>query len=106
MNEANKQAILSGIRSILAIIGGVVTAHGYASDETAKEIIGAIMAVVPIIWGIWDKYQSERKTAAREAVAVNAGVALANSAPTNLPPVHPADVPAVIAEFSPPKESK
>lgn len=101
MNEATKQALLSAIRSVLIIFGSILTAHGYASDETVKEVIGALMAVVPIVWGVWDKYRSENKTAAREVVAVNAGVALANAAPTNLPPVHPDDVPAVIQEFSP-----
>lgn len=106
MNEATKQAILSAVRSILIIFGSIITAHGYASDESVKEVIGALMAAIPIAWGVWDKYQVERKAAAREAVALNAGIAVVNASPTNVSPVHPAEAPAIIKEFSPQKEGK
>lgn len=104
MNEVTKQALLSVVRSSLMILGSLLVAHGYASKELVNEVVGALMAGIPAAWGVWDKYQAERKTAAREVVAVNAGVALSNSTPAIVPPVHPTDVPAVIQEFSTPKE--
>ena len=59
------------------------------------------MAAIPIAWGIWDKYRTEARAQAREVVAVNAGIAEANAATANIPPVPAEAVPAIIEKHSP-----
>lgn len=100
MDDATKQAILSAIRSLLAIAGGALAAHGVINEAIVNEVIGAVMTVIPIAWGIWDKYNAERKTAVREVAAVNAGIA-AQSSGTVGETARPADVPQIIKDFAP-----
>jgi len=100
MDEATKQALLSAIRSILAAIGGVLVAKGYTDDQTLQTVIGAVMTIIPIVWGIAHKYQTERQAKAREAVALNAGIAMVNAAPSNVSPVSAENAPAVIKQFT------
>lgn len=106
MNEAAKLAVMSVVRSSLIAAGGYAVAKGWITASGLEQIVGAILVLATAMWGAIDKYIAERKAVAREAVAVNAGIAAANASPVNIPSVHPIDVPAVIAEFSPPKEGK
>lgn len=106
MNDATKLATMSVLRSILIAAGGYAVAKGWVAESNVEQTVGTVLVFVTAVWGVIDKYLAERKAAEREAVAVNAGIAAANASPTNIPPVHPVDVPAVIAEFSPPKETK
>ena len=77
MNDANTQALLSAIRSLLMVIGGVLASHGFLSESAVNEAIGAVMVILPAAYGIWDKYRAEAKTQVRETAAVQAGIAAA-----------------------------
>lgn len=101
MDDASKQAILSAIRSILIAIGSILGAKGYADDATVQAMIGAVMVILPVLWGVWDKYQAEHKTAAREVVAVNAGIKKADATTGPTPPASPEAAKAIIATFAP-----
>lgn len=102
MDDATKQSILSAFRSILVAIGSVLTAKGYVDDVTWNLLLGAAMVIGPAAWGIWDKFHAEQKTQQREAVAVNAGVALSNQSPEPTPPVTKEEAKEVIAAFAVP----
>lgn len=101
MNDANNQALLSAIRTLLAAAGAWMATHKYIDATAVNEIIGAIMVIVPIAWGVWDKYRAEAATKAREAVAVNVGIAVADRTAGLTAPVPAANVPAVIEAFAP-----
>jgi len=98
MNEASKQALLSALRSILIAAGSSL---GLLSETTLNEVVGAVMVIIPIAWGIWDKFRAEAATQARETVAVNVGIAVADRTAGATPPVPSANVPAVIEAFAP-----
>lgn len=74
--DPNTQAMLSAVRSILIGIGGILAAHGITAvgGVSIESIIGIITMILPLLWGVFQKYQAERKTQARETVAVQAGV--------------------------------
>ena len=101
MNDAQKQALLSSVRTLLAAAGAWMATHKYIDADAVNEIIGAIMIIVPIGWGVWDKYRSEAATKAREAVAVNVGIAVADRTVGVTASVPAAKVPAVIEAFAP-----
>jgi hypothetical protein len=105
MDDASKQALLSAIRSLLIVIGGAMAAHGFINETLVTELVGPIMAIIPIVWGVWDKFNAEKKAAVREVAAVNAGVAVAATGTVG-PTVRPADVPEIIKEFAPPTPPK
>lgn len=97
MNTATTQALLSVLRSLLIVAGSWVTAKGYLSEGNTSELIGAIMVLVPVLWGVWQKYNSERKTKVREVTAVNVGIVVADQTVGPTPPVSAVVVPALIA---------
>lgn len=70
MSDVVMQSILSAIRSILIAIGAVMTILGWVDDVTVQAAIGAIMVILPAIWGVINKILSERRTKVREEVAV------------------------------------
>lgn len=72
MTDVDRQALMSALRSILIAVGAALTAHGYLNEATANELVGAVLTIAPIIWGIADKYASERHTVAREVAAAAA----------------------------------
>lgn len=74
MDETAKNALLSAIRTLLGALGGFLAAHGILDQSTAQDVVGAIMVIIPIAWGMWAKYEDERAAKEREKVAVQAGV--------------------------------
>lgn len=60
MDEAQKQALFSAIRSVLVAVGGVVTAKGYADDALVQGVIGVVMMILPAIWGVWAGWKKEK----------------------------------------------
>jgi len=101
MDEASKQALLSALRSILIVIGGTFTARGIMSSEMVDQIVGAMMVILPAAWGIWQKFSAEKKAKAREAIAVNIGIAVADRTPGLTPAVAAINAPEVIEAFAP-----
>ena len=100
-DEAHKQAAWSAVRTLLAAVGAWMATHKYIDADAVNEIVGAVMIIGPLVWGVWDKYKTEAKTKAREAVAVNVGIAVADRTAGLTAPVPPANVPAVIEAFAP-----
>lgn len=100
MDDANRQALLSALRSLFIVIGGAMAAHGVISETLWTQVSGPIVALIPIIIGIWDKYNAEKKTAAREVIAVQAGIAAKASGEVGIM-ARPADVPQLIKDFAP-----
>ena len=96
MTDATIQALLSVLRSLLIVGGSWLTANGYLSGGNVEQLIGAICVLLPLLWGAIQKYHAERKTQAREAVALNVGVIVANGTEGQAPAVPPAVVPALI----------
>lgn len=74
MDEASKQALLSVVRSILLAVGTVLTTRGVLNADMVNQIVGAVTVAAPVLWGIWDKYRSEKKTQARVTEAAVTGV--------------------------------
>lgn len=85
MDEAAKNAILGVIRSILVVLGTALTTKGILMGDQANSIIGPIMTMAPIAWGIYDKYRAEKKIKLRENTAMNEGLELVN-APAKVTP--------------------
>lgn len=79
MNDVTKQAVLSVTRSLLIMLGSVLATKGVVNAETAEAAIGVVTVVLPAVWGVWDKYQAERKTQEREVAAVKMGADLVRS---------------------------
>lgn len=100
MDETQKQAVLSAVRTLLGVAGGYLVGKGLVTEEVMAQVIGAVMALVPLAWGMWNAKRSEEKTKAREVVAVNVGIAVADSTAGPTPPVSKEETPHVIAEHS------
>lgn len=102
-DESLQQALLSLLRTALAVGGGVLIGKGVIDAATFEQVSAALLVLAPAAWGAWEKYKSEQRTKAREVVAVNAGVALAKLEPPAVGiTVRPADVPQIIKDFAPP----
>lgn len=101
MNDANKQAVFSAVRSILIALGSMLVARGYIDDGTAQSMIGAAMVILPLVWGVLDKYLSEQKTKDREVIAVNAGIIVADITDGPTPKATPETAKAIIEVFAP-----
>jgi F0F1-type ATP synthase assembly protein I len=103
MDEVTKQSVLSAVRSLLIMAGGSLATHGYINEGSVNEIVGSVMVILPVVWGIWNKFATEKKTVAREVTAVNAGIAAGTSGEVG-ETIRPADAPAIIQKFAPPTE--
>lgn len=101
MDEGQKQALFSAIRSLLVVGGTWAVAHGYATDAMVTEIIGAIAVIGPILYGVYQKFEAERLTKVREAKAVNVGIAIADATPGTTPAIAAENVPQIIAAVPP-----
>lgn len=72
-NGAHTQAALSSLRTILAVAGGFAVGRGWITTEQSAEIIGVLVALVPLVWGVWNSYTTEAKAQVREADALVVG---------------------------------
>lgn len=97
MNEASKQAFFSALRTLAGALGGYFVGKGYMDEATAAALGVLAMIAAPLLWGMVEKFQSEKKTEAREAVALNAGIRIADATEGPTPAVAPASVKAVLA---------
>lgn len=100
MENTQQASIFSAVRHTLGAIGGYVVGKGWASEEVVMQLIGAALAIIPLLWGIWDKYNTERKARAREVVAVNVGIAVADRTYGVTPPVSETKAPQIIEDFA------
>lgn len=55
-----KKTIVCGIiRALLASAGGAVTTSGFMDEDTANQVIGAIMVIVAAIWSAIEKWRGK-----------------------------------------------
>lgn len=101
MDNATLQALLSAVRSVLIAIGATLVARGYLTNENANEITGGLLVIVPLLWGIAQKFWSERQTKTREVIAVNSGIVVADATVGQTPSVAPVDVPTLLDVIGP-----
>lgn len=101
MTEESKQAALSVFRSLLLTAIAWAAGKGWITEALGTDLLGAIMVIATAAWGAWDKIQSERKTKAREAVAVNVGITVADRTAGPTPLVPAASTQDVIAHVAP-----
>jgi FtsH-binding integral membrane protein len=78
VDETSKAALLSALRTLLAAGGAWMATHQYIDSAMANEIVGAVMIIIPLVWGAYDKFKVERETKQRETAAVNAGIVIAD----------------------------
>lgn len=64
--------ILSAIRAVLAAGGGYVIGKGWVTAAGWDTVLGAVMVLVPVVWGIWAKQPSSPEA---KAVAEKVGAA-------------------------------
>ena len=103
MNEVQKAQLLSALRTTLAAIGGYAVGQKWVSQETLDLLLNHVLPVAVMVgvavWGMRNARKSEEKAVVREAVAVNAGAALASGDGRIEPPVPAARVPEVIQTY-------
>jgi hypothetical protein len=73
LDDVQKEQAFSAIRTLLAVGSGFLVGHGYFNEVQATEIGGAIMTLVPVAWGIYQKRQAAQKSDERAQAAYNAG---------------------------------
>jgi hypothetical protein len=73
MDDVTKESLLSVARIILGAAGGALITHGYLNEAEWTQVAGILTALAPVIWGIINKQNSEKKTQIRVAEAYNAG---------------------------------
>lgn len=100
MNDASKQAFFSALRTLAGALGGYFVGKGVMDEATAAALGVLVMIVAPLIWGMVEKFQNERKTEARVEVALNAGIRMADANEGPTPAVAPASVKAVLATIA------
>lgn len=53
-----RAAILSGVRHLLGIIGGVLVNKGVLDATASQDIIGGVLALTALIWGPYDEHRA------------------------------------------------
>ena len=102
MEPVTQAALFSAVRAAMLIVGTIAAALGHhVADETLSEVAGALTVMIAFGWGIWDKYQAERATKAREVVAVNVGKVVADATPGPTPLSTPAQAAVLIEQIAP-----
>ena len=71
--QPNQDQVMTLVRSALVIIGTVLVMLGKTSDGNWQIISGSIMAIVPIVWGLFDRTQASTvaKVAAMKGTEVS-----------------------------------
>jgi len=93
----NQEQVLSALRTLLAYGAGVAVAHGWLTENTATQLVGAGVVLVPLIWGMVAQMNANKVKAA----AAVPGVAAVKLAPTADP-----SLTAVANDPAQPKVSK
>jgi ABC-type nickel/cobalt efflux system permease component RcnA len=63
MTPEQRAAALGLLRHVLTALGGIAVHHGYVSQESAMEIMGAILVIVPAAWSCAEKFARARAPA-------------------------------------------
>jgi hypothetical protein len=101
VNPALAQALLSALRSTLISVGGGLVLKGFISADALEKLVGALVVLLPALWGVYQKITAERQAELREVVAVHVGMVVADDTTGPTPPIAPLEVPALIATVGP-----
>jgi hypothetical protein len=101
MNRAITPAILSALRWAMAVGGAYVVTKGLMTQESFDQLLGALVVIVPLVWGALQKFAAERAAKKRETVAVAVGMTIADATVGPTPLIPPIRVPEVIASIAP-----
>jgi hypothetical protein len=101
LTDIQKAQLMAALRYLLFAAGGWITTHKYMDIGAWEQVSGVLIMLAPPVWSYIDKAMLEKRMAAREVVAVNAGIAAKTSGEVG-PTARPADVPEIIQKFSPP----
>lgn len=101
MDQGTQQGIWSAIRSLLMVAGMWLATHKYIDAAGVNEIVGALMVLLPAGYGVWQKQQAEKDAKAREAKALNVGIAVADATPGKTAAIAPENAPKIIAAVPP-----
>jgi stage V sporulation protein SpoVS len=55
VNDSQKLAVMSAVRSILIAVGGIAVARGYITDDVLTQVVGAFITIATAAWGVVDK---------------------------------------------------
>jgi hypothetical protein len=55
MTVETRDQLMSLVRHIISVIGGILVAKGVLSDSVAFEIGGALVAIASLVWSVVDK---------------------------------------------------
>lgn len=72
----NIDTIQTLIRSVLKVGGGALLANGVASETDVEAIIGGVVALIGVVWGIWHRRKNAAagQTASALSVVLLAGL--------------------------------
>lgn len=76
----NPEQIASFLRTVLQVLGGYLVAQGYLGDLDWTALSGAVLVIVPTLWGLWARKDSNLIKSAAEVPAVTRIVAPGTSA--------------------------
>lgn len=62
------EVILTIVRQVLLSLGAIIVTKGWADAETLQQIVGGLMALVAVIWGIVSKSKDVVKVEAANTV--------------------------------------
>jgi len=66
------EALLSLFRALLQLGAGYLIGKGYLTADIANALIGVALVVAPMAWGMWQKYQADKKARAAIDAATHA----------------------------------
>jgi hypothetical protein len=101
MDDEIRRSAWSAIRSMLIAGGAWLAGKDLLDSETASALVGSLMVALPALWGVLEKIAAERKAKAREALALNVGIVVADRVTGATPLVPASEVPALIAVVAP-----
>ena len=54
-----KESILGIIRHVLTTAGGAVAAQGHLTTDDVTISVGAILALLGVVWSVWEKRKAK-----------------------------------------------
>jgi hypothetical protein len=96
--ESAGRAVILGCGAISAALGHHLTD---ATTAAIAEGFGGFLVLLSVCLSQWNVYQTEQATRQREAIALNAGIIVADRVTGPTPLVPPSEVPKLIAVIAP-----
>lgn len=71
LRNVNPEQLASLLRTFLQVIGGVLVAQGYATEGQWAEWSGAALIILPTLWGLWARSDTNLIKSAADVPAVD-----------------------------------